>query len=231
MFIQNNDCILFQGDSITDCGRDRQYPDDLGHGYPFFVNAFLKAFHPSLSIEILNRGISGNRTIDLLGRLEEDCLTLQPKPDIVSFYIGVNEVIWRYKYNEPTSDIQFERNFREILSRTVDALQPRLVIMEPFVFPRESGVGPLGNPIFGIDADFISELESKAAITKALAAEFDAKFLPLFSIYRKLGEQKTSTHWAGDSIHPTPQGHVIIAKEWMNLTGVPFMPNHAAENQ
>jgi len=220
MFIQNNDRILFQGDSITDCGRERQYSDDLGRGYPFFVDAYIKAFHPELTLEILNRGIGGNRTCDLLARLDEDCIDLKPKPDVVSFYIGVNEVIWRNKHNEPTSDKRFEQNYREILNRTVDALHPRLIMIEPFIFLREAKIGLNGNPVPAITESWIEELKNKAAIVKKLADEFDAEFLPLWSVFRDLCERREATYWAGDGIHPSPQGHVIIAKEWMKLVGL-----------
>ncbi len=37
--------ILFQGDSITDCGRDRKDPLGLGQGYPF-------SSHPDLDLNI-----------------------------------------------------------------------------------------------------------------------------------------------------------------------------------
>jgi hypothetical protein len=31
--------ILFQGDSVTDAGRDRNDPHDMGSGYPKYASA------------------------------------------------------------------------------------------------------------------------------------------------------------------------------------------------
>ena len=40
--LRDNMTILFQGDSVTDAGRSREDPDDLGPGYPRFAAETLK---------------------------------------------------------------------------------------------------------------------------------------------------------------------------------------------
>ena len=59
--------ILFQGDSITDAGRSRTDDNDLGKGYPMLVKASLGYEMPN-EHEYLNRGISGNRIVDIFTR-------------------------------------------------------------------------------------------------------------------------------------------------------------------
>ena len=54
--------VLFQGDSITDAGRDRRNYFDLGHGYASVAAPLIREAHPELDIEFINLGISGNRT-------------------------------------------------------------------------------------------------------------------------------------------------------------------------
>ncbi|MHC4249903.1 MAG: SGNH/GDSL hydrolase family protein [Planctomycetota bacterium] len=59
-------CILFQGDSITDAGRGA--PPGLGTGYVQIAAGILLCRAPDLSLTVINRGISGNRVKDLVGR-------------------------------------------------------------------------------------------------------------------------------------------------------------------
>ena len=82
--LRDNMTILFQGDSVTDAGRSREDPDDLGPGYPRFAAETLKKSYSGLTV--INRGISGNRSCDLVARWDEDCLAL--KPDLLSILIG-----------------------------------------------------------------------------------------------------------------------------------------------
>ena len=85
--------ILFQGDSITDAGRSREdVPANvgLGVGYPYLVGADLLYNEAELDWQIFNRGISGNRVVDLYARWKIDALNI--KPDILSILIGVTVV-------------------------------------------------------------------------------------------------------------------------------------------
>jgi hypothetical protein len=63
----NGTIVLFQGDSVTDCGR-LQDPIGLGSGYPMMIAAAYGSKYPEDRIEFVNRGISGNRVKDLQGR-------------------------------------------------------------------------------------------------------------------------------------------------------------------
>ena len=80
--------ILFQGDSITDCGRDKNNPNSMGIGCPLLVNSYLGLEGP-LEYTFYNRGISGNRIVDLYARIKSDFINL--KPDYASVFIGVND--------------------------------------------------------------------------------------------------------------------------------------------
>ena len=85
--------ILFQGDSITDAGRNRDDIHDLGHGYPLYAAKYLKERYPEIDFEFVDLGISGNQTKDLVERLQADFIDIQP--DIVSIMIGVNDT-WHH---------------------------------------------------------------------------------------------------------------------------------------
>ena len=85
--------VLFQGDSVTDCGRDRENAEDLGFGYAVMAASEFSARNPRRNVKFINRGISGNRVRDLRSRWQEDCIDL--KPDLVSIMIGINKKVSR----------------------------------------------------------------------------------------------------------------------------------------
>ena len=75
-----NQTLLFIGDSITDCGRDRPVGhrwNSLGEGYVSFVDSMLRAAMPETPVRVLNTGISGNRVTDLEARWKSDVLDLE----------------------------------------------------------------------------------------------------------------------------------------------------------
>ena len=81
--------IVFQGDSITDAGRAKDNDISVGVGYANLVKAHLSANEP-YQYQFYNRGISGNRVVDLYARIKIDMINL--KPDYMSILIGVNDV-------------------------------------------------------------------------------------------------------------------------------------------
>src|SRR2546428_2702873 len=129
--------VLFQGDSITDCGRDRKLPDPnaasaLGSGYPLLVAAAALAAHPDRALRFYNRGVSGNKVPDLEQRWAADTLAL--KPDVLSILVGVND-FWHKLGRGYTGTVQdYESQYAALLQETRRALPDvRLIVLEPFV--------------------------------------------------------------------------------------------------
>ena len=65
--------ILFQGDSVTDCGRGNSggcgyEQGQMGPGYPGLIKSRLSCDRPDAGFEFVNLGISGNRIVDLYAR-------------------------------------------------------------------------------------------------------------------------------------------------------------------
>jgi len=202
MLIQPNDRILFTGDSITDCGRIRDQEKHLGGGYAAFIGARLQAYLASPDLQIFNRGISGNRASDLLGRIEPDLLAL--KPTVVSILIGINDVWRRYDRNDPTSAEAYEKSYRTILDRINHELEARVVLLEPFLLhvPDDRHA-------------WREDLNPKIDVVRKLAAEFDAELIPLDGLFAKMATQAPAAFWAGDGVHPSAAGHALIAEAWL----------------
>jgi len=204
--IQPHATVLFQGDSITDAGRSRENGEDLGRGYAAMVAAWFSARYPGHSVRFLNRGISGNRTGDLLARWQEDCLDLHPT--WVSILIGINDTWRRYDAGDPTPTDVFEANYRALLSMTADIVGSHIIILEPFLLP-----------IPPDRAAWREDLGPKIAVVRALAREFNTLFVPLDGLFAAAATQREMAFWLPDGVHPTPAGHALIAQAWLQAVG------------
>ena len=204
--IQPHATVLFQGDSITDAGRSRENDEDLGRGYAAMVAAWFSARYPGHSVRFLNRGISGNRTGDLLARWQEDCLDLHPT--WVSILIGINDTWRRYDAGDPTPTDVFEANYRALLSMTADVVGSHIIILEPFLLP-----------IPPDRAAWREDLGPKIAVVRALAREFNTLFVPLDGLFAAAATQREMAFWLPDGVHPTPAGHALIAQAWLQAVG------------
>jgi lysophospholipase L1-like esterase len=194
--------VLFQGDSITDAGRDRSQPDSLGRGYPQFVAGLYTADHPGDGVVFMNRGISGDRARNLVERWTEDAMDL--RPDIVSILIGINDTWRRYDRNDPTSPGAFENGCRIVLNRVKNETDARIVLLEPFVLP-----------VPGDRIAWREDLDPKIEVVRRLATEYGAIFIPLDRIFAELAAGTRPEVWAADGVHPTPAGHAVIARAWL----------------
>jgi lysophospholipase L1-like esterase len=200
--IENNAVVLFQGDSITDAGRSRLSDADLGRGYAAMAAAWFSAQYPEKQVRFLNRGISGNRAIDLRHRWQRDCLDLQPT--WVSILIGINDT-WRgFDSNDPTSTDSYERDFNHICTQVRDELNAHLIIMEPFLLPT-----PPDRISWRVD------LDPKIAVARKLAREYNALFIPLDGLFAEAATKQAMEFWLPDGVHPTAAGHALIAQAWL----------------
>ena len=194
--------ILFQGDSITDGNRGRSEDPNhiLGHGYAFIIAAKYGAAFPDRRLTFLNRGISGNKVTDLAARWQKDTLDL--KPDLLSFLIGVNDQSSHVPLDE------YERIYDELLAQT-RAANPdvRLVLGEPFTLP-------IGNVRINWE-EWSAGLKQRQEIVARLARKYHAALVRFQEAFDAAGQKAPAEHWIWDGIHPTYSGHQIMADEWV----------------
>lgn len=191
--------ILFQGDSITDAGRDKRNYHDLGQGYPKYAAQYIKEAYPDVDFEFINFGISGNRTAQLFDRFHEDAIAFQP--NVISILIGVNDIWHRYTHKIPTSDAQIALNYRSILERIKRESNAKILILSPFALDAE-------------DKDFIREdLKTVIPIVRELAKEFADAYIPLDEKFAEaLPSQPTPLYYSADGVHPNENGSEFIGK-------------------
>ena len=198
--------ILFQGDSITDAGRLRENNSDLGKGYPHLVEAELGFDFPA-QYEFINKGISGNRIVDVYARIKRDIINL--KPDLMSLLIGVNDV-WHENHADPNGvDAEkFYKIYDMLISEIKEALPDiKIIIIEPFVLP-----GSATNEYW--DA-FSSEVPKRAEKARLIAQKYSLPIISLQDKFDEAAKKAPNEYWLFDGVHPTPKGHELIKREWI----------------
>lgn len=206
--LEQNQTILFIGDSITDAGRGIRAHKPFGFGYVHFTANYLLAKYPELDIRIINTGISGNTIRDLKSRWDKDCLSYQP--DILSVMIGIND-LWRAhtnQINESVDTEEYEITYQQLLSRVKEQNQCQLVLMEPFMFCDDTA-----NPMF-------KDLGAYIDVVHRMAERFDAVLVPLQQAIDKKIKQVTSDKWSDDMVHPFTWAHAWISQRWIEATKV-----------
>ncbi len=201
--------ILFQGDSITDSGRNKEDTGfntarNLGSGYPMLAGAAILNKYEALNLKIYNKGISGNKVFQLAERWDKDCLEL--KPDVLSILIGVND-IW-HKLNgtyNGTAEI-YRNDYIALLERTIKALpNVKLIICEPFAV----------KGVKAVDDKWYPEFFDYQKAAKDIARQFKATFIPFQSVFDEAQKRAPGSYWTGDGVHPSLAGAQLMAKAWM----------------
>ena len=197
--------ILFQGDSITDAGRSREKDYKLGEGYAHLVEAALGFEYPDQH-EFINRGVSGNRVVDLYARVKKDLINLQP--DVLSILIGVNDVWHEIASQNGVDADKYFKIYCMLIEEVKETLPDvKIMILEPFVLS-----GPATEE--HID-EFTTEVAKRAAMARKVAEKYGLTFIPLQEGFDALCEKAPSTYWLRDGVHPTPKGHEFIKQEWI----------------
>jgi lysophospholipase L1-like esterase len=211
--LDSGSTILFQGDSITDCGRDRTAADPnattaLGTGYPLLIASRLLAERAEAGYRFFNRGVSGNTVPDCDARWQADTLALAP--DVISILIGVNDYWHTLNGSYKGTADDYEHQFGALLARTRAALpKVRIVILEPFVL--RAGV---------VTDQWFPAFDDRRKVARRVADSAGASFLCTQDLFDRLSRQAAPTYWSADGVHPTAAGHGAIADLWMEAAGL-----------
>lgn len=208
-FFENGQTVLFQGDSITDCGRDRADIASLGPGYPAKIAGIYRTLFPGVKVNFVNKGVSGDRVHNLIERYIDDILDI--RPDFLSILIGINDVWRRYDSNDPSTLDAF-RDHYEYLLKMVRAHMPdtRIMLMEPFLLntvPER--------------ACYREDLDPKIQAVRELAVQYADYYLPLDGIMAaNVTARFTMKEMSEDGVHPTDAGHAVIAEAYLKALGI-----------
>ena len=199
--------ILFFGDSITDAAREKKettFSNTLyGVGYVMQIAGRLFEKAPD-GYEIINRGISGNRIVDLYARAKIDLWNHEP--DLISILIGINDIWHEVERQNGVEPERFERIYRMLLEDTKARLpRAKLLLCAPFAL--------VGSATEGHWEEF-SSVTRYIDIVERLAKEFGCYYLPLQPVFDAAAAKYGNDLLLRDGVHPTVQGSVLIAREW-----------------
>ena len=212
MLFDQNDKILFIGDSISDYERTRPVGEGLfnawGRSYVADVGSLLGCMYPEMHLRIVNMGISGNQCRDLEARWQTD--VFDQNPDWVSVLIGINDV-WR-QFDSPEIKEQHVSpdDFRTCYERLIKSTLPRvkgMILMTPY-FMEPNRDDPMRR-----------RMDEYGAITKELAEKYHLTLVDLQAGWDKLFQHMHPMNIAWDRVHPNQIGCMYIAKQFLSAIG------------
>ena len=200
MKLKNGCKIVFAGDSTTDADK-RSTQDMIGNGYVRIVKNSLTAFYPEMEIFVINSGISGNKSSDLLARWDEDVTT--HKPDIVFCMIGINDVWRHFDYLEEKSRWLTEDDYRKNLEKIIEKSKnyPEFVLMTPYYMESNKS-----DEMRIMTDRYINILKDLAALHGLPVIDAQARF-------DKFMESRPGQSVSWDRVHPGAIGSVLLADE------------------
>jgi len=194
--------LLFIGDSITESGK-REDPEEIGISYVRIIHDYLITTYPQKKFNITNKGISGNRITDLASRWQQD--VIEPNPDYVSISIGINDV-WRQLDRPEIEQVdaeEFEKIYKELLTRVKKHTNARIILMEPTVI--EEDLQAQGNQMLKIYVKVVNEM----------ANQFEAIIVPTHQAFVQYLEKNNGYKLTTDGVHMNSAGNMLMATTWL----------------
>ena len=207
MNLRDKDTIVFAGDSVTDAEK-LTTEDGLGRGYVKLMRDALIAFRPAEEYRVINAGVNGNTSRELLARWEKD--VSEKKPDILFCMIGINDVWRHFDYLHPSarfvSEEEFGQNLQAICEKSKQVRD--FCLIPPYFMERNRS------------DEMRCMTERYADIVRKVAAQRGVRTLelqPSFDAYM-LHRSGLSISW--DRVHPGTIGALIIARSILSELGL-----------
>lgn len=199
--------IEFIGDSITDASRQDPGFQPLGNGYVRYIHHLLQAGYPELNLQIVNKGINGDRVTNLKERWKAD--VLEVGPDWLFIYIGINDV-WRYFEGEREEAValpDFENIYRQLINGARTNTETQIRLVAPFLAEKD------------LEDPFRKKLVQYQLAIDNLGQIFRIPVVHLQPAFDWAMLSKPSTYWTTDRVHPTEVGHMLIAQTILRACG------------
>ena len=221
----NSTKAVFLGDSITMAGV---YDTEIGVQsgdtliYPKY-SGFITLLKNDIEddIELIGKGVSGNKVSNLLERYKEDVLSLNP--DIVFIYIGINDVWHKYDFGTGTDILFYENGLRKIIA-DIKSNGARVVLCTPTVIGENKGEFTLVNKFKDIETMEImnGDLDAYSDVIRKLSSELDTDLVDLRKIFvNYILENNPNNEPAGittyDGVHLNDLGNKLIADEMLKF--------------
>lgn len=195
---KEGETLVFLGDSITEMGKQPE-------GYVSLFQLFCDA--NGYKVSIINAGIGGHKSNDMLARLDKDVLS--HKPTWVSISCGVNDVWHSFMETPKGVDLpDYQNNMTEIVDRCLKSgakvvLLTATPIMEKIDNPENQKLNPYN--------EFLRKLAKEK---KIILCDLNQTFL---SLYKKKETDKNIL--TTDGVHMNPQGNRVMTTEILKSLG------------
>ncbi len=203
--------IVSLGDSITQGGEGPG-------GYVWLFRRYLNALYPDAKIEVINAGISGHKSNDMLARFRRD--VLDKKPDLVTISVGVNDVWHGFNDKFPNGDgpngiplDAFRKNVELMISQA-EAIGARVVVLSATVIYED-----LKSPENVKAEPYNATLKDLARKHHALFVDYQKPFRALITDYRaKTGSSENLL--TVDGVHMNAEGNAVMAHTLLTGLGI-----------
>ena len=174
---------------------------ELGTKYPY-------------QYQFINRGIGGNRSVDLLTRIKADVINL--KPDYLSILVGINDVSADIDIQNGVSADKYEIVMDMIINEIKTELPAiKIMLLEPFVVRNARTEYSPEYPDRSFEK-YTQEVGLRSAAVKQLAEKYDLTFVPLQDVFTAAeATAPYKCYWLKDGVDPTAAGHTLIKREWI----------------
>ena len=209
----SNKKVVFLGDSIT---QNAVINSDKFKGFISLLGE-----NVDQNIELIGKGIGGDKVSDLLTRYRDDVIKLNP--DMVFIYIGINDVWHKYDYGTGTDIDLYENGLRQIITDLKEN-GVEVILCTPTVIGENKGEFTLVNQFKNIETMEImnNDLDDYSDIIRKLSREFDTKLLDLRKIFMQyISENNPGNKSKGvlttDGVHLNNIGSKLIADEMIKF--------------
>ena len=206
--LQDGDCIVFLGDSITHQCLYTQYVED------YFYTRF-----PDMRLKLHNAGVGGARAWDALARFDDDVASYEPK--YVTILLGMNDGTYR-PFHQETFDT-YRQDMTELLTQ-IDAIGAQPVLMTPTMF--DARAARVRNPNRDPESTLLynSVLTYYGTWLREVAVDQGYGFVDMWGPLNNLTLQQRKTDpsftMIVDAVHPDPPGQVVMAVAIINDMGL-----------
>ena len=211
----NSSKVIFLGDSITQAAESEE-----GEGtYKGFITSLRE--NVSQEVELINKGIGGNKVSDLLLRYNDDVLKL--KPNIVFIYIGINDVWHKYDWGTGSDIDIYEKGLRKIIT-DIKAVGAKIILCTPTVIGENNGEFKLINNFKDIDTMEImnKDLDAFSDVVRNLSSEFNTDLLDLRKKFKEYISENNDQNMpkgvlTSDGVHLNNEGNKLIADQMIKF--------------
>lgn len=197
--------IVLLGDSITQGGG-------RPGGYVWLIDRTLQELYPGRKIEVVNAGISGHKSTDMLARFQRD--VLDRNPDLITISVGINDVWHGFTPEHPAGYgprrvplDQYRANVERMLQMAAEKRIPVVLFTTTIFEDRPNSIRNL-------------RVAGYNDVLRELAAKHGAVVADQFQAFMDAWKADPSRKLTSDQVHMAPAGDALMARTALLAMGI-----------